>query len=209
MEFVQLQINYADWENRNVQSRECYEIARKHNKPVIIMEPVKGGMLANMLAPEVKAIFDASGVKASYASWALRYAASLDGIMTVLSGMSTIDQMRDNISFMKNLRKLDVSERAVIAKALEALNARPSIPCTACDYCVSGCPAGIVIPGIFEVMNRELVYLNPAGAKFGYFWETKFGGKGSDCTKCGKCEEACPQGIKIMDLLKEAAAKYE
>ena len=208
MEFVQLQINYADWESGTVQSRLCYEVARKHNKPIVIMEPVKGGMLAN-LAPGVKAVFDGNGSGLSYASWAIRFAASLEGIITVLSGMSTLDQMKDNLSYMKDFRPLDDKEKALIVKAQKALAEIPSVPCTACDYCLDGCPKNIVIPKIFEMLNREMVFGGTMAAKFGYFWETQFGGKGSDCVECGKCEEVCPQQIKIMDLLKEAASKYE
>ena len=208
MEFVQLQINYADWENGNVEARKCYETAQKHSTPIVIMEPVKGGMLANP-APSVRAVFDEAGGGASYASWAIRFAASLDGVITVLSGMSTIDQVRDNISYMKNFRPLDNKEKAVIEKARKVLSAIPSVPCTACEYCVSGCPNNIVIPKIFEMMNREMVFMDPQSARFGYSWETNFGGKASDCITCGHCEEVCPQQIRIMDLLKEAAAKYE
>jgi len=208
MEFVQLQINYADWDSYSVQSRDCYNVARKHNKPVIVMEPVKGGMLGDMLTPEVRAVFDEAG-GGSYASWALRFAASLDGIITVLSGMSTMEQMKDNISFMKDFRPLDDRERAVIEKATKALESIPSIPCTACEYCMGGCPNGIVIHKIIEMLNREKVYKNPSSAKSGYFWETLFGGKGSDCTECGACEDICPQELNIIELLKEATAKYE
>jgi len=209
MEFVQLQLNYADWESATVQSRECYEVARKHNKPIIIMEPVKGGLLADLLPTEVKDVFDTFGSGSSYASWALRYAASLDGIITVLSGMSTIDQVRDNVSFMKDFQPLDNSERAVVEKAMSVLESIPSVPCTSCDYCRPGCPKNINIPGIIEAANRERVYKSHERAKVGYYWETLFSGKGSECSTCGKCEEACPQDIKIMDIIKEAAAKYE
>jgi len=208
MEFVQLQINYGDWESGAVQSRKCYEVARKHGKPVVIMEPVKGGMLANP-APEVKAVFDEADTKASYASWAIRFAASLEGIITVLSGMSSLDQMKDNLSYMKAFKPLSDNERAVIDKARTTLAGLPSVPCTACAYCVAGCPKNIAIPQIFDAMNREFVYKDPNSAKFGYSWETKFGGKASDCIQCGKCEEVCPQQIKITEQLKVAAAKYE
>ena len=208
-EFVQLQINYADWESASTQSRECYETARKHNKPVVIMEPVKGGMLGDTLTPEVKAVFDATDSGASYASWAIRFAASLDGVVTVLSGMSNIGQMRDNVSFMKDFRRLDDGELKVIEKAREALALIPSVPCTACEYCVPGCPKGIHIPGILEAINREYVYKSFASAKAGYYWETLASGKASACTDCGTCEEACPQSINIRELLKEAAKKYE
>ena len=208
MDFVLLQINYADWNSGAVQSRLCYETALKHNKPIIVMEPVKGGMLAN-LAPEVKAVFDEANTGLSYSSWAIRFAASLENIITVLSGMSTLDQVKDNVSYMKDFRPLDENERAVIAKAQEALSKLPSIPCTSCEYCLPDCPENIPISGILDTINREMVYRDPTAAKFGYFWETQFGGKGSDCVECGKCEEVCPQQIKITELLKEAAAKYE
>ena len=209
MEFVQLQLNYGDWESGTVQSRKCYETVRKHGKPVIVMEPVKGGMLADLLAPEVKAVFDETASGMSYASWAVRFAASLDGIVTVLSGMSSVDQMKDNVSYMKDFRPLSDKERAVLEKARETLAAIPCIPCTACEYCVPGCPNNIVIPKIFEMLNREMVYKDARSAKFGYFWETQFGGKASACVECGKCEEVCPQQIKIIESLKEAATKYE
>ena len=209
MEFVQLQINYADWDNPAIESRKCYEVARKHNKPIIIMEPIKGGMLSDKLAPEVRAVFDETGSGMSYASWAMRFAASLEGVITVLSGMSTRSQVRDNVSFMKDFRPLDAGERTVIEKAQEAISQIPAIPCTACNYCISCCPNGIVIPKILEMMNREMVFMDPMSAKFGYFFETQFGGKGSDCIDCGKCEESCPQQIEIRALIKEAAAKYE
>ena len=209
MDFVQLQINYSDWENEYIQSRKCYEVARKHNKPIVIMEPVKGGMLADKLPPEVKAVFDDTGSTASYASWAMRFAASLDGVFTVLSGMSTLEQVKDNVGFMKDFKPLSDDEQAVIVKARKTLEALPSIPCTACEYCKPGCPMGIVIPDILDAMNREIVYHDPQAAKGGYDWEINFGGKASDCTQCGKCEEICPQGIKITELLKDAAAKYE
>ena len=208
MEFVQLQINYADWESGTVQSRLCYEVARKHNKPIIVMEPVKGGMLEN-LAPSVKAVFAEANPSASCTSWAIRYAASLDGIITVLSGMSSLSHMKDNVSYMKDFRPLDDKEQAVIERAQKALSELPSVPCTTCEYCLAECPKNIVIPKILEMLNREMVYKDLRAAKFGYFWETQFGGKGSDCIECGKCEEVCPQQIKIMALMKDASSKYE
>ena len=208
MEFVQLQINYGDWDSGSVQSRKCHEVARKHGKPVVIMEPVKGGMLADP-APEVKAVFDEAGSGLSYSSWAIRFAASLEGIITVLSGMSTIDQLKDNVSYMKDFRPLDKKEQEIIVKAQKALSEIPSVPCTSCEYCLPGCPKNIKIPSIMEVLNRELVYKSFQSAKFGYAWETQSGGKASDCIECGKCVEVCPQQIKIPDMLKDAAAKFE
>ena len=208
MEFVQLQLNYADWENGAIQSRACYEVAKKHNKPIVIMEPVKGGMLAEP-ADSVKAVLDEAGSKASYASWAVRFAASLDNVITVLSGMSTIGQMQDNSEYMSSFKPLDADEQKLIVKAQEALAKIPSIACTGCGYCVSGCPQNIVIPKIFDAMNRQLVYNNANAARFGYMWETKFGGKASDCIGCGCCETVCPQQITIMDHLQTAAKQYE
>ena len=138
-EFVQLQLNYADWENPDVTARANYEVARKHGKSIVVMEPVKGGALAN--PPEaVRNIFTAVDADASYASWAIRYVASLDGIITVLSGMSNIEQMEDNLSYMKNFKALNEKEQAAVQKAQEAINGIKSIPCTACHYCTAGCP---------------------------------------------------------------------
>lgn len=144
MEFVQLQINYGDWENPAIQSRGCYEMARKYGKPVIIMEPVKGGMLANPPEPVAK-IFQAADAKASYASWAIRFAADLEGVITVLSGMSTVEQMEDNLSYMKDFKGLSEEERSTLSQAREALAKIPLIPCTSCNYCAKVCPQHIRI----------------------------------------------------------------
>ena len=208
MEFVQLQINYADWESGFVQSRKCYEVAKKHNKPIIIMEPIKGGMLAEP-ADSVKAVFDSAGTNASYASWAIRFAASLDNVITVLSGMSTIEQMQDNSGYMADFKPLNADEQKLIVKAQEELAKIPSIPCTGCSYCMPVCPQSIVITKIFEAMNKKLVYDNEGAAKFGYKWETQFGGKASACVECGGCEAVCPQQIPIIENLKEAVRMFE
>lgn len=152
MEFVQLQINYADWESPSIQSRACYEVARKYGKPVIIMEPVKGGMLAT--PPEsVAAILKKAEPSASVASWGIRFAASLEGVITVLSGMSSLEQMEDNLSYMKDFVPLSGSERKVIRNAQIALAKVPLIPCTSCNYCAKVCPQGIGISGSFTAMN--------------------------------------------------------
>lgn len=208
MEFVQLQINYADWESDSVQSRKCYEVARKHNKPVVIMEPVKGGSLANM-HEDVAKIFKDANPEASVPSWAIRFAASLDGIITVLSGMSTLDQMKDNLSYMKDFQPLTQEESKTIKKVQDALEQIPSIPCTDCKYCVKGCPENIVIPMILNAMNTYTVYNNLQGAKSHYGWATAKGAYASNCIECGQCEEVCPQHIKIIDELKKAAAVLE
>ena len=208
MDFVQLQINYADWESPTVESRKCYEVARRHGKPIIIMEPVKGGSLAQLpeatANPMIKANPDAS-----LASWAIRYAASLPGVITVLSGMSDIPQMNDNLSYMENFKPLTEKEHAVIAQVQKALAESDQIPCTSCQYCVKDCPAQINIPGVFKAMNNYLLYSNLSGAKGNYSFGTRVGGKASDCIACGQCEEVCPQHIAIIDELKRAAQLLE
>ena len=202
MEFVQLQINYGDWEDANVQARACFEVAQKHKVPVIIMEPVKGGMLAEP-PKAVAEILKAANPEASCSSWAMRFAGSLPGVITVLSGMSNMEQMEDNIATMTDMKPFTDAERAVLREATEAMAAIPSIPCTACRYCVKGCPQKINIPGIFSSMNRLLIYNSITGAKGGYTWETREGGKAEDCIGCGACERVCPQHIAIVDELKK------
>ncbi|MBQ1326350.1 MAG: aldo/keto reductase [Solobacterium sp.] len=202
-EFVQLQINYADMENPGVASRKNLEICRKYNKPVIVMEPVKGGILADPI-DTVKAVLDEAG-GTSYAGWALRFVASLDNIFVVLSGMSSTEQMKDNLSVMKDFRPLDEAEQAVIRKAQEALNGDQSIACTACHYCTKGCPMNIPIPEIFTVENRKKG--SPEfRTKREYTIVTTGRGRASDCIACGQCEAACPQHLPIISLLEQCRA---
>ena len=203
-EFVQLQINYVDWEDEKVQSRACYEVCRKHGKPVIIMEPVKGGSLAQLPAEATVAMRNMDP-QASNASWALRFAASLEGLVTVLSGMSTPEQLADNIRTMKDFQPLTDAERAALDETVAYLRSVPTIPCTSCRYCVKGCPQQINIPGVFSAVNTHKVYQNLAGAKGGYGFATRDGGKACDCIACGQCEAVCPQSIHIIDELKAAA----
>ncbi len=205
MDFVQLQINYADWEDPGIQSRACWETARKHGKAVVIMEPVKGGTLAN-LAEDVRKPFADAGM--TPVEGALRFAASLDGVITVLSGMSTLEQMEQNIALMKDFRPLDEKEMAVIDKAREILKSRPVIPCTNCRYCAPGCPMSIPIPDIFQARNKDLIYGDRAGA-LGFYKMVAASAKASDCVACGQCEGACPQHIGIIDALKAIAADYD
>jgi predicted aldo/keto reductase-like oxidoreductase len=207
-EFVQLQINYADWEDPVIQSKACYETARKHGKPVIVMEPVKGGTLAN-LRPDVAAVFKETNPAMSPASWAIRYAASLDGVLTVLSGMSNIEQMRDNISFMKDFDPLDDTEKTLVEKAVAELRKISLIGCTGCRYCVDGCPKNINIPKVFELINDYRIYKNPAYSKLRYKNGMAGGGKAADCVECGSCENHCPQKLEIPVLLKEAVSLFE
>lgn len=208
MEFVQLQINYVDWESDSIQSRLCYEVARKHNKPIIIMEPVKGGALAGM-SPEVQSILKEANPDLSVASWAVRYAASLDGIITVLSGMSNMAQMNDNLSFMSNFQPLNESEGKLIERVVEELKKVPIIPCTACKYCVEDCPQKINIPEILAAYNNYKVYENLEGSRGHYNWLTGGKSKASECIACGSCEGHCPQHINIIDSLKEIADVFE
>ena len=208
VELVQLQINYADWEDLDVQSRKCYEVCVKYNKPVVVMEPVKGGTLATP-PQQVQDLFKAENPDASFASWAIRFAASLEQVMVVLSGMSTIDQMEDNISYMADFKPLDEKEKEVIAKAQDILASIPQIKCTACHYCTNGCPMSINIPAIFKSMNRNLIFGQLDDAKRRYAGATKDGGKASDCIHCLQCEDACPQHIEITSWLERAAAELE
>lgn len=207
-EFVQLQLNYADWENPDVTARENYEVARKHGKSIVVMEPVKGGALANP-PTKVQEIFRQADLKASFASWAIRYAASLDGIITVLSGMSNLEQMEDNLSYMKDFRPLNAHEQQAIRKAQEAINGVKSIPCTACHYCTGGCPKQIPIPEIFAARNRQLVWGQLQEGQAAYDQLAAKGNVASDCIGCGQCERACPQHIKVIQRLKECAAALE
>ena len=199
-EFVQLQLNYADWENPGVASRRNWEICVERGIPVTVMEPVKGGILADPI-DAVKAVFDKTGSALSYSGWAIRFAASVGHIVTVLSGMSSLAQMEDNLRTMKDFRPMTEEELTVIREAQEALNADKSIPCTACHYCTEGCPMEIPIPEIFNVANRK-----KGSPRFRTVREynivTQDKGKASDCVECGQCEAACPQHLPITELLK-------
>ncbi len=207
-DFVQLQINYADWENPSVTARENYEVVRSHGKSIVVMEPVKGGALAN--PPEaVQKVFKEANPNASFASWGIRYAASLEGIITVLSGMSNMEQMRDNLSYMKNFKPLDAKEQAAIRRAQEIMTGVKSIPCTGCHYCTAGCPQQIPIPEIFAARNQQLVWGHLEEGARQYREAVQNRGNAGDCIACGQCEQACPQQIDVITRMKDCARQFE
>ena len=193
IEVVQLQFNYADYEDPRVQSRACWEVCRKHGKPVLVMEPVKGGSLANLPPKALELLKNGSP-----ASYAIRFAASFEGIFMVLSGMSNQEQVMDNLSYMKAFKPLDAEEMETIGKVRTLYQAQHRIPCTACRYCTDGCPAGIDIPELFACLNDKRQDKEDADARY-----AGFPVKADSCVECGQCEAACPQHLQIRDLLKE------
>ena len=208
MEFVQIQLNYADWDNQIVQSGKLYNILEKRKIPIIVMEPVKGGTLAN-LPPDLDAKLKAVHPDKSAASWALRFVASLPGIMTILSGMSTQEQMDDNIATFKNFEPLNDTEKKTIEEVVKIMTDLPLIPCTSCRYCTDGCPMDIKIPDIFRALNTKRTYPNDDRPHFFYNRLTANTGKAKDCVACKQCESVCPQHLPIVSLIKEAAQKFD
>lgn len=208
MEFVQLQINYVDWEDGMIQSRRCYEVACRHQKPVIVMEPVKGGKLAEV-PDEAWQLFESHRPDRSPASWAIRYAASLDNVFMVLSGMGSLEQVADNTGYMKAFSPLDEAEHRIVAQAAEIIKSNTAIPCTACQYCVDNCPSNIAIPELFALYNNQhRLGLFPAyHTYYGNLAQTR--GKAADCIACGQCERHCPQHIEIIEQLKAVSAIFD
>lgn len=206
IEIVQIQFNYVDYDNPTVQSRACYEVCRKFGKPVIVMEPVKGGNLVNLPEKAAEILRELHG--GSLASYAIRFAAGFPGIRMVLSGMSSLAQMQDNISYMKNFVPLNKRELAAIEDVQEVFNGLHLIPCTACRYCTDGCPQHIAIPDLFATMNSKKLYKD-WNADYYYGIHTGPGRRASDCLKCGKCEKACPQHLPIRQLLEDVAKEFE
>ena len=210
-EFVQLQINYLDWESEGVQSRKCYEVCQKYHKPVIVMEPVKGGTLAKV--PEsVEKLFKDYAPDMSIPSWAIRFAASHEGVMMVLSGMSNMEQMLDNISYMKDFQPLGQEELALIDQAVDMINAHIAIACTGCSYCTDGCPMNIPIPQYFSLYNAEKQEIKEKGwTPQGEYYSrlSQKHAKASDCIQCGQCEGLCPQHLSIIEYLQEIVKEFE
>lgn len=207
IEVVQIQFNYLDYDDIAVQSRKCYEVCRKHGKPVLVMEPVKGGSLVNLPEEAKKVLDDLHG--GSPASYAIRFAAGFPGMMMVLSGMSNMEQMKDNLSYMRDFKPLNETELAAVNKVQEIFHKMNMIPCTACRYCVEGCPKQISIPDLFAIMNIKQLHHD---WNADYYYEevhTAPGRRASDCLKCGKCEKICPQHLPIRKLLEEIAKEFD
>ena len=207
IEVVQIQFNYLDYDDIAVQSRKCYEVCRKHGKPVLVMEPVKGGSLVNLPEEAKKVLDDLHG--GSPASYAIRFAAGFPGMMMVLSGMSNMEQMKDNLSYMRDFKPLNETELAAVNKVQEIFHKMNMIPCTACRYCVEGCPKQISIPDLFAIMNIKQLHHD---WNADYYYEevhTAPGRRASDCLKCGKCEKICPQHLPIRKLLEEVAKEFD
>ncbi|MDO4272559.1 MAG: aldo/keto reductase [Eubacteriales bacterium] len=207
-EFVQLQINYIDWEDANVRAHACYDICRAHNKPVIVMEPVKGGMLANV-PDEAEKIFREYAPESSAASWAVRYTASLPGVFMVLSGMSDYSQLMDNTSYMKDFRPLNSEEMQIIEKVTDMINASIAIPCTGCKYCVEGCPQNIPVSEYFKLYNTFCQFGEKSNSRANYKGFMDNYGAASDCIACGQCEEQCPQHLPVMEYMKKVGETFD
>ncbi|HAM14565.1 MAG TPA: Fe-S oxidoreductase [Eggerthellaceae bacterium] len=207
MEFVQLQVNWADWDNANTQSRKCVETARKHELPVVVMEPVRGGTLANPPEPVAEILRDANP-DATFVEWALRFVWGLEGLITALSGMSSLEQMQQNLATWKGYEPLSHDELATLKRARQKLDEMLDNPCTSCQYCMKACPKDIKIAQVMEALNRGAMYGQDNGKNW-YGFNTSGGGKASECIQCFSCEAACPQHIEIVGKLERAADLFE
>lgn len=210
VDVVQLQVNYLDWDSAGIQSKNCYEVARRHGKEIIVMEPVKGGALANV-PKAVQQLFAEAAPERSAASWAIRFAASLEGVLTVLSGMSNLGQLMDNVGYMENFQPMDAKEREIVAQAAAILKKSIAISCTGCNYCTQGCPAGIPIPTYFSLYNAEMQSLRRGFSVQQVYYENyaKNHSKASACIQCGQCEDQCPQHLPVIRWLKKVVDVLE
>ena len=210
VEYVQIQLNYLDWDNASIQSRKCYETIRKHGKQVLVMEPVKGGTL-NKVPQKVVDLFKTKEPTMSIPSWAIRFAASHEGIFMVLSGMSSLEQLEDNTGYMENFRPFTQEEYATVAKAVDIINEAVLVPCTACHYCTKGCPKKIAIPEYFALLNNDHQAKMKGFSTQKFYYEMGYtdNGKASACIACGQCERICPQHIPVIKWLKEVARTFE
>ncbi len=207
VDFVQLQINYADWESETIESRKCYEVACARDLPIVIMEPVKGGSLVKL--PETaERILRTANPEAPLASWALRFAASLPGVITTLSGMSTLEQVQENVRIMKDFQPLTDAERGSLDHVRAVLDGIPTVPCTDCRYCLKECPQQVRIPAALASLNILTLYHDEYRAQENYDWNAS-DGPASDCIACGMCESVCPQHIPIIAELARAAELFE
>ncbi|MGV8083307.1 MAG: aldo/keto reductase [Coriobacteriia bacterium] len=210
IDFVQLQLNYLDWEDQGIQSRKCYEVATRHGKPVIVMEPVKGGTLANVPA-EVESLFRSARPDFSAASWAIRFAASFENVMMVLSGMSDAEQLLDNTGYMQEFVALSEREHEAVREAVAIIRRSIPIGCTACRYCVDGCPKNIAIPEYFALFNAEKQAENRGFSTQRVYYDNyiRSYGRASECIACRRCEKSCPQHLPIVEHLADVAGTFE
>ncbi len=212
IEFVQLQVNYLDWENDGVESRKCVEVAKKYNLPVIVMEPLKGGFLAN-IPPEAEKIMKEYNPDASAVSWALRYVASMDEVFMVLNGVSSLEQMEENIKIMDSHEKLNQDEYEIISSVIDIINSKITVPCTKCNYCISTCPVNINIPKLFDFYNNQKIEniqtFTAVGNAYVNYSKIESNGIASECIQCGKCVKECPQHINIPEVMEDVKKTFE
>lgn len=207
MDFVQLQVNYLDWDDPKFDAKRLMEVAAAHGKPVIIMEPARGGVLCK-LPEDIAGILEEAKPGSTPAEWAYRFCWNLPNVIAVLSGMSSIDQARENLASYRDNKPFDDSERAALEKVMGELRSMASVPCTACGYCVEGCPSHVKIPDIMALLNLEEMTRDREFVKGLYSWQAAEG-RASECIRCGACEDMCPQGIGIIEQLERAAEQYE